>query len=131
MVHLFGRCAAECVTALNSSISQFPAAQALGAAVISGSPQSQAAYNAAAQELNLFFQLSGSGLRGHLAREYFQENEFGLGTRYVTTGSPGSVLDQLIINVEGSYVPDRTFTNPSLSSNYIHKPEVSTALVIE
>jgi len=25
----------------------------------------------------------------------------------------------------GSYVPDRTFTNPSLSSDFIHKPETS------
>ncbi|MGO8855162.1 MAG: DUF1302 family protein [Steroidobacteraceae bacterium] len=119
------------VTALNSAVSQFPAAQALGAVVIPGNPSSQAAYNAAAEELNLFFQLSGSGLRGHLAREYFQENDFGLGTSYVVSGSPGSFLDQLIINLEASYVPDRTFTNPSLSSDFIHKPETSTALVLE
>jgi hypothetical protein len=119
------------VTALNSAVSQFPAAQALGAVVIPGNSSSQAAYTAAAEELNLFFRLSGSGLRGHLAREYFQENDFGLGTSYVVSGSPGSFLDQLIINFESSYVPDRTFTNPSLSSDYIHKPEVSTALVLE
>jgi hypothetical protein len=119
------------VTALNSSISQFPAVQALGATVIPGDPKSAAAYKGAAEELNLFFQLSGSGLRGHLAREYFQENDFGLGASYVTTGNPGSFLDQLIINFEASYVPDRTFTNPSLSSDYIHKSEVSTALVME
>lgn len=119
------------VTALNSAISQFPAAQALGATVIPGNPASQTAYNAAAEELNLFFDLSGSGLRGHLAREYFQENEAGLGTSFVTSGTPGSFLDQLIINFESSYTPDRTFTNPSLSSDYIHKPELSTALVME
>ncbi|MGA2841276.1 MAG: DUF1302 family protein [Steroidobacteraceae bacterium] len=119
------------VTALNSAVSQFPAAQTLGATVIPGNTASQAAYNAAAEELNLFFQLSGSGLRGHLAREYFQENDVGLGTSYVVSGSPGSFLDQLIINFEASYVPDRTFTNPSLSSDFIHKPETSTALVLE
>ncbi len=119
------------VTALNSAVAEFPAAQALGAVVIPGNPKSAAAYAAAAQELNLFFQLSGSGLRGHLAREYFQESQFGLGTSYVVSAKPGSILDQLIINFEASYVPNRTFTNPSLSHDYIQKPEVSTALVME
>jgi hypothetical protein len=47
------------------------------------------------------------------------------------SAKPGSILDQLIINLEASYVPDRTFTNPSLSQDYVHKPEVTTALVME
>jgi hypothetical protein len=33
------------------------------------------------------------------------------------------MLDQLIINFEASYVPDRTLTNPSLSRDYVRKPE--------
>jgi len=99
--------------------------------VIPGNPNSAGSYAGAAGELNEFFQLSGSGLRGHLAREYFEEDQFGLGTSYVVSASPGSILDQLIINFEASYTPDRTFTNPSLSSDFIVKPEVSTALVME
>jgi len=47
----------------------------------------------------------GQRIARHLAREYFQENDFGLGTSYVVSGSPGSFLDQLIINFESSYVP--------------------------
>jgi hypothetical protein len=119
------------VSALNSSIAEFPAAKALGAAVVPGDPKSAAAYTAAVQELNLFYQLSGSGLRGHLAREYFEEDQFGMGASYVVSAEPGSMLDQLIINFEAAYVPDRTFTNPSLSRDYVRKPEVTTALVME
>jgi len=119
------------VTALNSAVTDFAAVRELGAVVIPGNPNSAGSYAGAAGELNEFFQLSGSGLRGHLAREYFEEDQFGLGTSYVVSASPGSILDQLIINFEASYTPDRTFTNPSLSSDFIVKPEVSTALVME
>jgi hypothetical protein len=119
------------VTALNSAVTDFAAVRALGAVVIPGSPTSPGAFAGAGGELNEFFQLSGSGLRGHLAREYFQENQFGLGTSYVVNAKPGSILDQLIINFEASYVPNRTFTNPSLSQEFIDKPETTTALVME
>lgn len=112
------------VAGLNSAIAEFPASQALGAFTV-GDRQ------AAANELDLFFQLSGSGLRGHLAREYVMETDFGLGFSYVTAGEPGSWLDQLIVNVEALYVPDRAFTNPSLSREYVRKDEWTTALVFE
>lgn len=88
-------------------------------------------FNAAHNELDTFFIAAGGSLRGHIAREYFQENVFGLGASYVTEGEPGSILDQLIINLETSYTPNRTFTNPSLSRNYLQEGNSITALVME
>jgi hypothetical protein len=112
------------ITGLNASINEFPAAQALGAVPVNN-------YQDAHDELDLFFQLSGSGLRGHLAREYQQESIFGVGGSYVFSGEPNSFTDQLIINVEATYTPDRKYTNPSLSKDYIEDNEWITALVAE
>jgi len=112
------------ITGLNASISEFPAASELFASEISTVPE---AYN----ELNTFFIAAGGSLRGHIAREYAQEEVFGLGASYVTEGEPGGIFDQLIINLEASYTPDRTFTNTSLSRNYIKEDSIVTALVLE
>jgi hypothetical protein len=109
---------------LNSAVTEFAASGLLGAYPVETRDQ-------AAQELDLFFQLSGSGLRGHLAREYRQETNLGGGASYVVSATPGSLLDQLIINVEALYTPDRSFTNPSLSRDYLEQKEWTTALVIE
>ena len=94
----------------------------------------------AAQELDMFFflagggadgALNGGGLRGHLIHEYFHENVFAAGASYVVEAEPGSLLDQLIINLETSYIPDRKFTEKSLSRNYIESDESVSALVME
>ncbi len=103
------------ITALNAAIDEYPAARLLLAQPVDS-------YEAARRELDTFFQLSG-GLRGHLAREYFREEIYGLGGSYVIEGEPGSLLDQLIINVEANYTPKRRFTNPSLSADYIEHDE--------
>ncbi len=87
-------------------------------------------YEQAFAELNTFFIASG-GLRGHIAREYFQETVLGLGGSYVTEAEPGSVWDQIVINVEGSYTPNRTFTSTALSRNYPRKDSIVGALVLE
>ncbi|PPE74365.1 hypothetical protein C3942_10095 [Solimonas fluminis] len=112
------------MSGLNSSITEFPATADLFATPVNTVEE---AYN----ELNTFFIAAGGSLRGHIAREYAQEEVFGLGASYVTEGEPGSLLDQLIINFEVSYTPDRTFTNTSLSRNYIQEDSVTTALVLE
>jgi len=112
------------ISGLNASISEFPAARELFASEVSTVPE---AYN----ELNTFFIAAGGSLRGHIAREYAQEEVFGLGASYVTEGEPGGVFDQLIINAEISYTPDRTFTNTSLSRHYIEEDSIITALVLE
>ena len=109
---------------LNAAVRDFPAAAALGAAQVPS-------YALARQELDTFFQASGSGLRGHIAREYRAETDLGGGASYVISAAPGSLLDQLIINVEALYVPDRTFTDPSLGAGFLRKHEWTTALVME
>jgi hypothetical protein len=111
------------LTGLNASIEEFPAAALLGAVAVPD-------MTLAAQELDLFFQASG-GLRGHIAREYFRETNIGAGLGYVFSGAPGSFLDQLIVNFEATFTPDRRFTNVTLSRNYIKEDEWITALVVE
>ncbi|MFP5305356.1 MAG: DUF1302 family protein [Gammaproteobacteria bacterium] len=113
----------DTVEALNAAIRDYPASQMLGASEVESE-------EAARRELDLFFQLSG-GLRGHIAREYFREKIYGLGMSYVTEGELGSILDQLIINVEATYTPDRHFTNRSLGRDYIVEDEWMAALVME
>lgn len=108
---------------LNASIVEFPAAGLLGAAAVP-------TMDLAAAELDLFFQLSG-GLRGHIAREYFRETNLGAGVGYVFNAAPGSLLDQLIVNFEATFTPDRKFTNTTLSRTYIEEDEWITALVVE
>ncbi|MGH8515837.1 MAG: DUF1302 family protein [Panacagrimonas sp.] len=108
---------------LNTSITEFPAAALLGAAAVPNR-------DLAAAELDLFFQLSG-GLRGHIAREYKRETNVGAGVGYVVSAAPGSLLDQLIINVEVMFTPDRNFTNTTLSREYIEEDEWIGALVME
>jgi len=89
------------------------------------------AYQQAVDELNTFFVASGGDLRGHIERQYFQETVLGLGASYVTEGEPGSILDQLIINVEGSYTPDRVFTSTTLGKDFLHQNDWVGALVLE
>jgi hypothetical protein len=147
------------VTGLDTVVNDFPGAQALGAWPVTtltnsgspygpgvdvcgtylgikgavGNPHSKAAYDCATRELNLFFSPAGLGpLRGYIDRDYRAENDFGGGIGYVISAEPGSLLDQLIINVEATYTPNRTFTNVNLDpTSYIHKHEWTTALVLE
>ena len=118
---------------LNAAITDFyPYTRLLGAAPVSTFAQAK-------KELDTFFQLAGgallgednAGLRGHIARDYKREDNIGGGLSYVTSGAPGSFLDQLIINLEATYTPNRTFTAPSLDVNYVTKPEVVAAAVLE
>lgn len=128
-----GRARLNGVTGLNSAINDFqPFTGLLGAVAVPN-------YAAAHQELDTFFQLAGGalvganngGLRGHLAREYRAETNIGGGASYVLPGEPGSWSDQLIVNVEVLYTRDRTFTNPSLSVDFLKKNEWLAALVLE
>lgn len=121
------------VTGFDNAAS-FPASLALGAiptSMIGLDPYDPAAKGLVGQQLDLFFQLSGSGLRGHLAREYRPETLVGGGISYVTAGEPGSWLDQLVINLEALYAKDRVFTDPSLGAAFHEDDEVVAALVLE
>jgi len=120
-------------SALDTSIDEFqPWAGFLGAvntetlSLVLGCDQ----FTCAQQELDLFFQLLGP-LRGHLQREYFEEDIFGGGLTYVFNGKPGSFLDQLILRFEATYTPDKIFTNPSLTQGYLEEDEWVMALVFE
>lgn len=121
--HYAGLSRLDAVDGLNASINEFPAAQALGAAPV----QDEAGARAT---LDAFFSASG-GLRGHIAREYHRENVFGTGIGYVFSGAQGSLLDQLIANIEVQYADDRTFTNTSLSRDRIVDDEWTASLVLE
>jgi len=113
------------VAGVNTLISEFD-----GSMDAYGTPVEN--FEQAYAELNTFFIAADDAFRGHIAREYFEEDVFGLGGSYVVSAEPGSVFDQLIINLEASYTPDRTFTNTSLSpSNYIVEDSWVTALVME
>jgi hypothetical protein len=127
------------VTGLNAAVEEFPAASLLGAFVVPTPDGDQSGYDLAALQLNTFFALAGGylegrsegGLRGHLAREYKAETNLGGGLSYVINSEPGSLLDQLIINFEALYTPDRTFTDPSLRRAFLEQSEFTTALVVE
>lgn len=113
------------VTGLNAAINEFePATGQLLASPVDN-------YADARRQLDTFFTAGGDGLHGHLAREYFREYNIGGGVSYVVEGEPGSLLDQLIINVESTYTPDRRFTNVSLSRDYIKEGNLVSALVME
>jgi|GEM_PF-529199 len=109
---------------LNAAVNDFPAAQQLLAQPIGRNP------DAAANELSAFFS-AGEGLRGHIERQYFAENVFGLGGSYVVDAAPGSILDQLIINLEGTYTPKRVFTAVTLGKDFDKEDEIQLGLSTE
>ncbi|HVT35765.1 MAG TPA: DUF1302 family protein, partial [Nevskiaceae bacterium] len=122
----------QAIDGLNASIVDFPATAELFATPVdyqsTCADQNCQAWN----ELNTFFIAAGGSLRGHIAREYFAENTYALGGSYVTEGEPGSILDQLIINLESSYTPKRTYTPLTLTTKgYPQFNSSVTALVME
>lgn len=112
------------IEGLNTLIREFPESQTLLAEEVDNMEEAR-------RELDFFFQASGSGFRGHIEREYIREDIFGTGFSYVFQGEPGSWTDQLILNFEVTYTPDRHFTNTNLSRNYIVEDEYISALVLE
>ncbi len=113
------------IQGLNASINDFtPSTTKVFASPVSNYAE---AYN----ELNTFFIAAGGDLRGHIERQYFQETVLGLGASYVVDGAPGSILDQLIINLEGSYTPARVFTSTTLGKDFLHQNAWVGALVLE
>lgn len=123
--HYAGLARLNGVSGLNASIDDFQ--PSTGQVYASDVSSYQGAYN----ELSTFFTAAGGSLRGHIARDYFQEYNFGLGAGYTTEGEPGSLLDQLLIHVEVSYTPDRTYTSPDLNTNFLHQNDWVGALTLE
>ncbi|WP_150429931.1 DUF1302 family protein [Dechloromonas sp. CZR5] len=83
--------------------------------------------------LDTFFDpATGFGnLQGWLVREYPRENVFGFALNKVFSGEPDSITDQLIGRFELSYTPNKKFTNPTLSKDYIVKDELNFAFIAE
>jgi hypothetical protein len=116
----------DALEALNTAISDFPEAGKLFAVPVDNM---QAANN----QLDAFF-FAGEGLHGHIERVYRRENVFGLGGTYLTEAEPGSVFDQIIINLEVSYTPERSFAYSGfkdLRQELLTSDEVMAALVVE
>lgn len=83
-----------------------------------------------ANQLNLLF-MASEGLRGHIEREYFRENVFGLGAGFVNEAEPGSIFDQMIFNVEAAYTPGRRLTSPDVRRDPPKVDDLQVGLVIE
>lgn len=81
-------------------------------------------------QLNLLF-MASEGLRGHIERNYNRQQVFGLGSSYVTAGEPGSFLDQIIVNVEAAYSPDRLLTSPDVRRRPPEVDDLQVGLVTE
>ena len=132
------------VTTLDASTTDAPFAVA-GAAAGAFSPTAMAALiNAsgtgvtttptemAQGELDFFFGPTGFGpLRGYLNRDYDEEVIVGASMKYVFSGAPDSLTDQLILGVEATYTKDRNFTSPSLSQAKIVEDEFTSVVSLE
>lgn len=56
---------------------------------------------------------------------------FGLSANYIVKGAPDTLLDQLVTRFELSYTPNKRFTNPTLSRDYLRRNETQFALILE
>ncbi|WP_157572549.1 DUF1302 family protein [Nevskia soli] len=81
-------------------------------------------------ELNTDFIVSGGSLRGHIARDYFQENLFMLGGTY-TIESENNFLNEMIFNLEGQYTPHRVFTAADLNVNFQQEDEYTITATMD
>ncbi|CAA0092495.1 Uncharacterised protein [Zhongshania aliphaticivorans] len=113
----------DAIGGLNAAITEFDATPDVYASV-GGNVGETAA------QLNTFFLAAGGSMRGHIERTYHRENDFALGASYVNE-SDNNFLNQLIFNLEVQYTPERTFTNPTLSSQAIKEDEYTVALVVD
>lgn len=111
--------------AVNAAVTDFPAAKQLLARTIPD-------YDNLIRELSAFF--IASPLRGHIDREYAREDVFGGGLTYVTNFgnvSSASFWNQIVINLEAAYTPDKTFTPLGIEQEPIVEDEFEVALVVE
>ncbi|WP_210425297.1 DUF1302 family protein [Spongiibacter thalassae] len=113
------------VDVLNRAIADFPALRDVFASPVNNVEEASAL-------LNTFFIGAGGSIRGNVERDYYREDVFGLGLGYVTsTEDVNSFWDQIILNLEVQYAPERRFTSPDLSQDGIETDEVIVTLVAE
>lgn len=97
---------------------------------LGASPVADGDYRAAYAEVDTFLVAAGDSMRGHIERKYFAENVFGLGASYVTS-SDIDFLDQIVLNLEGSYTPDKKFTHLGLAENFEEKDDIVVSLAAD
>jgi len=125
------------IGALNVVLNEFPGTVALGANMIAaacGAPASAPGAVAvdrasASCILDTFF--TAADLRAHIVRNYPRETIVGLGINHVFAGAPDTLIDQLIGRFEISYTPNKKFTNPTLSRQYVERNETQFAFILE
>lgn len=114
------------VGGLQSVYSEFPGAEQLRTAF--GLP---VVINQATATTNLDAFFGNFPLVGWLSRNYLREHVFGAGASYTINATQGSFLDQLVVRSEVSFTPNKRFTNPNLSGDYLKKNEINASLVFE
>ncbi len=125
-------------TNLQQMLDDFPVAQALTDGVLDalGFPAGTQVNNFQVSSLVLdaFFSEAAGGLgdlRGYIDRRYKREEIYGAGMNYMFFGEPDSLIDQLILRIEGTYTPDKYFTDPALAQSYKKTDEWVTSVVLE
>lgn len=137
-----GNARLNAVTGLAAALNEFPATLGLGSAAVAAGCGASVSANkqisfpnahAASCTLDTFFDPAvGLGnLVGHLAREYPRENVFGFSANYIVKADADSFLNELVTRFELSYTPDKRFTAPSLSRDYLTRNETQFAAIVE
>lgn len=123
---------------LQQLLDDFPVAQALASQVLPalGLPADTPVntFGVSSALLDAFFSEAAGGLgnlRGYIDRRYKREEIYGAGMNYMFFGEPDSLIDQLILRIEGTYTPDKVFTDPSLGQDYVESDEWVTSVVLE
>lgn len=81
-------------------------------------------------QLDTVMYATNGGYRGYINREYFREEVFGLGGKFVTN-SDIDLLNAIILNVEMQYTPERVFTATTLSNEHLKRDEFIASFVAE
>ncbi len=71
-----------------------------------------------------------TSLTGVIKAHYESENVYGAGFNYIFFAEPDTWLDQLIMRMELSYTPNKSFTN-NLRHQFIEDDEILTTFVLE
>lgn len=87
-------------------------------------------YDELFNQLNTLMVAAEGSYRGYIERDYHREEVYGLGLSYVTD-SDISFFNQMIFNLEVQYTPERVFTAPTLSSDFLKSDEYIASLVVE
>ncbi|WP_417765728.1 DUF1302 family protein [Spongiibacter tropicus] len=113
------------VDVINAAIRDFPALRDIFASPVANVEEASAL-------LNTFFIGAGGSIRGNVQRDYFREDVFGFGLSYVTeTEDNKSFWNQIILNMEVQYTPERVFTSPDLGKDGLTSDEYILTLVAE